>query len=177
MARGMKSSKTLPEDRDEWKTPPWLFEWLDDRFDFHVDLAATERNALCSLYYTKDDDSLSMAWHTFDYATKGWCNPPYSNIDPWLDKAILEQQHGFLTVMVFPSPNGEERFGQVFSHASEIIDIVGRVHFLRPDGTECKQNTRGTSIYIFDPARIGAACQRWWVMRDELIKQYGQRAA
>lgn len=171
------NSKTPKEDRDEWRTPPWLFEWLDDRFDFHIDLAATRENTRCSQFYAKEHDALSIKWHIIDNATKGFCNPPYSNIDPWLDKAIHEQRHGFLTVMVFPSPNGEDRFGQVFSHASEIIDIVGRVHFLRPDGTECKQNTRGTSVYIFDPTRIGAACQRWWVRRDQLIQHYGGKAA
>jgi len=49
---------------------------------------------------------------------------------------------------------------------------VGRVAFLKPDGTEVKGNTRGSSVYIFDPARLFAPCQRWWVLRDSLIKQY-----
>lgn len=171
------NSKTPVNERDEWRTPPWLFEWLDDRFDFHIDLAATPENALCSSFRTKGHSALEETWHEFDHATRGWCNPPYSNIDPWVEKAIHEQQHGFLTVMVFPSPNGEDRFAKVFSHASEIIDIVGRVHFLRPDGTPCNQNTRGTSVYIFDPDRRGAACQRWWVSRDELMKCYGAKRA
>ena len=171
------NSKTPAEDRDEWRTPPWLFEWLDDRFDFHIDLSATPSNALCSLYVTKEGDAMSKDWHEFDNATKGFLNPPYSKIDPWVEKAIIEQQHGFMTVMLFPSPNGEERFDQVFRHASEIIDIVGRVGFLRPDGTPVKGNTRGSSVYIFDPARRGAAAQRWWVMRDQLMKRYGGEAA
>ena len=169
------NSKTPVNERDEWRTPPWLFDWLNARFSFDVDLAADETNALCAFYCTAESDALARPWH--GVWSRGFLNCPYSNIDPWVDKAILEQQHGFLTVMVFPSPNGEERFGQVFSHASEIIDIVGRVHFIRPDGTECKQNTRGTSVYIFDPARRGATAQRWWVMRDELIRQYGGKAA
>ncbi|MGE0289545.1 MAG: DNA N-6-adenine-methyltransferase [Bradyrhizobium sp.] len=171
------NSKTPVEDRDEWRTPPWLFEWLDDRFDFHIDLAATRGNALCPLYVTKDGDAMSKDWHEFDNATVGWCNPPYSKIDPWVDKAILEQMLGFTTVMVFPSVNGEERFADIFTHCSEVIDIVGRVHFLRPDGTPVKQNTRGTSVYIFDPRRLGAPCHRWWVMRDKIMTMYGGKAA
>lgn len=169
------NSKTPKEDRDEWKTPPWLFAWLDDRFDFHVDLAASDSNALCGLRYTKYDDALLHAWHKHDNATKGYANPPYSNIDPWVEKAILEQQYGFTTVMLFPSPNGEDRFDRVFRHASEIIDIVGRVSFLRPDGSPVTGNTRGSSVYIFDPARRGAAGQRWWMMRDQVMSQYGGR--
>lgn len=169
------NSKTPKEERDEWKTPPWLFEWLDDRFDFHVDLAATRANSHCSLFLTKQDDALSKDWHQLDNATKGFLNCPYSKIDPWVDKAIYEQQRGFLTVMVIPSPNGEDRFADVFLHASEIIDIVGRVAFLRPDGTPVSGNTRGTSVYVFDPARFGAPCQRWWVLRDQVMSQYGGR--
>jgi len=171
----INGTRTPEAERDCWRTPRWLFDWLDSRFSFEVDLAADGANALCAEYVSVQTDALSRAWH--ETWSRGFLNCPYSNIDPWVEQAILEQQYGFLTVMVFPSPNGEERFDRVFRHASEIIDIVGRVHFIRPDGTECKQNTRGTSVYIFDPARRGAAAQRWWVMRDELIRQYGGKAA
>jgi len=51
------------------------------------------------------------------------------------------------------------------------------VAFLTPDGREVKGNTRGTSVYIFDPARRGAGAHRWWVMRDQLIHVYAPRAA
>lgn len=165
-------SNTPPPDKDRWRTPSWLFDWLDNRFDFDVDLAADEKNALCPFYYTQTDDSLSKAWH--DEARRGFLNCPYSNIDPWIAKAIDEQRNGFLTVMVMPSCNGEDRFQHVFSCASEIIDIVGRVAFLTPDGKEVKGNTRGSSVYIFDPARFFAPCQRWWVTRDVLIERYSQ---
>lgn len=171
------NSKTPAEDKDSWRTPPWLFAWLDERFEFDVDLAADDENALCGVYYTRETNALSERWHVPGIAHRGFLNCPYSDIDQWVDKAVHEQARGFLTVMVMPSPNGEDRFAQVFTHASEIIDIIGRVAFLRPDGTECKQNTRGTSIYIFDPARIGAACQRWWVMRDELIRRHERTVA
>jgi phage N-6-adenine-methyltransferase len=167
------NSKTPADSRDEWRTPQWLFDWLDDRFDFHIDLAATRENTHCSVFLTRQEDALTADWGDFHNATKGFCNPPYSSIDPWVDKAIAEVICGFLTVMVFPSPNGEERFDKVFRHASEIIDIVGRVAFLRPDGEEVKGNTRGTSIYIFDPARRSAPCQRWWVLRDTIIALHG----
>lgn len=164
------NSTTPTEDRDSWRTPPWLFAWLDDRFNFDVDLAADKRNWLCPLFYTKEDDALSQDWRA--KGGRGFLNPPYSKIDPWVEKAVLAQVCGFLTVMVMPSCNGEDRFQHVFSYASEIIDIVGRVAFLTPDGKEVKGNTRGSSVYIFDPARISAPCHRWWVMRDYVIDAY-----
>lgn len=166
------NSKTPPETRDSWRTPPWLFAWLDERFNFEIDLAADADNALCDSYFTLDSDALQRPWNVF--ASRGFLNPPYSRIDPWIAKAIDEQCNGFLTVMVMPSCNGEDRFQHVFSCASEIIDIVGRVAFLTPNGKEVKGNTRGSSVYIFDPARFFAPCQRWWVTRDVLIERYSQ---
>lgn len=169
------NSKTPAAERDSWRTPRWLFDWLNARFSFDVDLAAEEGNALCAYFCTEESDALVRPWH--GVWSRGFLNCPYSDIDPWVDKAIHEQRRGFLTVMVMPSPNGEERFGQVFSQASEIIDIVGLIAFLKPDGTPVSGNTRGTSVYIFDPARMGAPCQRWWVRRDELIKRHERKTA
>jgi len=166
----INGSKTPAAERDCWRTPRWLFSWLNERFAFDVDLAADENNALCAYFCTKESDALTRPWH--GVWSRGFLNCPYSDIDPWIAKAVDEQWSGFLTVMVMPSFNGEERFQHVFTCASEIIDIVGRVAFLTPEGKEVKGNTRGSSVYIFDPARLFAPCQRWWVMRDSLIANY-----
>lgn len=166
------NSKTPAEVRDSWRTPPWLFAWLDDRFRFDIDLAASDDNCLVDKFFTVDTDALARPWSKL--GRRGFLNCPYSKIDPWVDKAVDEQARGFLTVMVMPSFNGEERFQTIFENASEIIDIVGRVAFLTPDGKEVKGNTRGSSVYIFDPARFFAPCQRWWVTRDVLIERYSQ---
>lgn len=164
------NSKTPVNERDEWRTPPWLFRWLHRRFRFQMDMAASLDNALCDLWFTREENALGREWALF--AQRGFCNPPYSDIDPWIDQAIAEMSQGFLTVMLFPSPNGEERFAPVFQHATEIIDIVGRFSFLRPDGTEVGGNTRGSSVYVFDPSLRGAPCRRWWVSRDAIRKEF-----
>ena len=175
MPNQQQNSKTPVDARDSWRTPPWLFEWLDERFYFHIDLAADSHNRLCSQYLKEGNgDGLSVDWHELPQATKGFCNPPYSNIDPWVAKAIAEQAKGFLTVMLFPTCNGEDRYAKVFERASEIIDIIGRVAFLRPDGTPVSGNTRGSSVYVFDPLLRGAPCRRWWVMRDAIRNQWGK---
>jgi len=31
------NTKTPAEDKDSWRTPPWLFEWLNARFSFDQD--------------------------------------------------------------------------------------------------------------------------------------------
>ncbi len=164
------NTETPPDEKDLWRTPGWLFRWLNARFAFDVDLAADRDSAVVGAYYS--EAALQSPWsHTYPKGI-GYLNPPYSNIDPWVWKAIEEMRSGFTTVMVMPSPNGEDRFADVLAHASETIDIVGRVAFIRPNGKEVRGNTRGTSVYIFDQHRIGAPCQRWWVSRRDVEKKW-----
>ena len=65
---GMRSSAS-----DEWTTPRWLFDLLDEEFHFTLDAASTDENALCERHYTEDDDSLSKSWD----GEIVWLNPPY----------------------------------------------------------------------------------------------------
>jgi phage N-6-adenine-methyltransferase len=70
----------------EWETPPVLFDALDRRFHFSLDVCATSENAKCASYYTVDDDALSQPW-----TGNVWCNPPYArDIPKFLGKARKE---------------------------------------------------------------------------------------
>ena len=160
------NTNTPEEERDEARTPLWLFKWLDERFHFGVDLAATADNTLCPLYFDRAADSLEAHWHLC--TSTGFLNPPYSNLGPWLLKAGRERWEGFTTVMVIPAPNGEAHTRLLFDRATEIIDIVGRVNFLRPDGVDMKGNNRGTCVAVFgsDLEMTHRVHRRWYVMRD-----------
>ncbi len=79
------SSKT-----DMWETPQDFFDKLNAEFNFDVDVCATDDNAKCSTYYTKEQDGLSIDW-------KGvcWCNPPYGKeIGRWVEKAYMSSAGG-----------------------------------------------------------------------------------
>lgn len=47
---------------DEWETPAWMFEQLNNEFLFSLDPCATAENHKCEKYYTKEDDGLSQDW-------------------------------------------------------------------------------------------------------------------
>ena len=78
---------------DEWETPPWLFKALDAEFGFTFDAAATEKNALCANYFTGDQDN-DLPWHG-----RVFCNPPYSNIEAFVSRAL---RHPNLSVLLLP---------------------------------------------------------------------------
>ena len=54
---GMRSSNT-----DEWATPQYLFDELNEEFRFDVDVCANEENHKCPVYFTKEQDGLSFCW-------------------------------------------------------------------------------------------------------------------
>lgn len=82
-------SKTPKNERDYWQTPIEIFNALDREFGFWLDAAASESNALCAHYLTELDDSLNSEWTSYGAI---WCNPPYSDIGPWVEKAAEQSR-------------------------------------------------------------------------------------
>lgn len=100
MANHQQRSKTNKRYRDHTSTPQWLYAALNERHDFDIDLAATDKSAKHTQYFTKRQNALKKAWH--QYGDAGWLNPPYSHILPWVERALSEQQKGFTTVFLVP---------------------------------------------------------------------------
>ena len=86
-------SNTPPLEKDEWRTLPALYDWLDDEFGFGYDFAATDENSLATGRFTKERSALdSNDWFHFgtDVAylnTTGFLNPPFSQVGEFLAKA------------------------------------------------------------------------------------------
>lgn len=51
------SSKT-----NEWPTPRWFFDRLNEEFNFALDPCATAATAKCERYYTIEQDGLVQQW-------------------------------------------------------------------------------------------------------------------
>lgn len=58
----MFSSKT-----DQWSTPQWLFDKLNNEFHFDLDVCADESNYKCEKYFSKQQDGLKMEWGGGEY--------------------------------------------------------------------------------------------------------------
>ncbi len=162
----MSESNTPQNLKDRWRTPDWLFDYVDRLFDFDIDLAADDENTKCETWYSEEVDALNHRWHQ-STSKKGWCNPPYSDITPWLEKAWEEARAGFTTVLLVPTPNGENHYrDHVFHKASEIIFINGRIAFEAADdfvsngkpvkkGYSVAGNTRGSCLIVYNRSYQG----------------------
>ena len=141
----MFEPKDTSFDKDALQTPKYIFDWLNDEYQFDIDLCASDQHHLCDNYLTKDNNALWVDWSK-GYRV-GFCNPPYSNIDPFLEQAIKQAQKGFRTVFLIPDFNGERRFKAISEEAVNVIHIVGRISFIRPDnGLEYIGNNRGSAV-------------------------------
>lgn len=166
-------SNTPQNLRDRWCTPDWLYEWANKNlFSMTVDVAASSDNKKCDKFIGEEMDALSTSWLVHSDDT-GWCNPPYSDIAPWVKKAWHEARKGFKIVMLIPTPNGESYYGKyIFGKASQIIYINGRIAFEaaedftvkgkngKPDkavkkGEAYAGNPRGSCLVVFDRMREG----------------------
>ena len=134
-------------DKDSLQTPRYIFDWLNSKYNFDVDLCASDDHHFCDKYYTKENSCLNQIWEP---GGVGFCNPPYSDIDPFIDLAIQYASWNFTTVFLIPDFNGEARFDKIPKHAKTIIHLIGRISFIRPDtGEAYVGNNRGSCIIEF----------------------------
>jgi phage N-6-adenine-methyltransferase len=125
-------------------------------FDFSLDLACTRGNCLAPHgLYDEEVDSLGVCWVEtaigLGVAPVGFLNPPYSRIDPWIEKAVQEAREGFTTVALLPCPNGEARSRLLLEHA-HVTWIIGRLAFHHAiTGAADRGNTGGSIIAVFGP--------------------------
>ena len=160
-----RGSTTPIETRDMTMTPAFLFRALDLEFNFALDAAALPETALCEKFLTPDIDALSVDWgdfiSPFVRSPWAWLNPPYSDIGPWVEKAIEQQGRGIGTVMLVPQDTSTEWYPGM--RASEVRHITGyhddngrwrngRVSFInKATGEEMKGNPKGSMLLIFAP--------------------------
>ncbi|GGF88319.1 phage N-6-adenine-methyltransferase [Paenibacillus abyssi] len=118
----MFSSKT-----DLWPTPQSFYDDLNAEFSFTLDPCATEDNAKCANFFTKETDGLAQDWtpHTV------FMNPPYGReIADWIRKAYEESRKGATVVCLVPARTDTRWFHDyVYGKADEIRFVKGRLKF------------------------------------------------
>lgn len=96
---------------DERITPQWLFDELNAEHRYTLDAAANANNKKCERFHDLESDGLSQPWA----GERVWCNPPYSNIRAWVEKASIEcaKDCAFVTLLL-PANRTEQRWWHEF---------------------------------------------------------------
>jgi phage N-6-adenine-methyltransferase len=132
---------------DGWETPQDLFDKLNAIYKFELDPCATEKNAKCVCYFTKEIDGLIQPWHEWNSV---FVNPPYGReIGKWIAKAYEESQKGALVVMLLPARTDTAWFHD-YCTKGYIQFLRGRLKF-----GGCKNAAPFPSMLVTFTPRIG----------------------
>lgn len=159
----------VDDSLDDRRTPDAVFGPLHEAHRFTVDVAASADNAKCPRFFTRATDGLRQSWRS----ERVWCNPPFSDIGAWVQKATEEMALGCqLVCMLLPANRTEQRWWQehIEPWRDEDLDLrrsspagvrelrprflPGRIRFGRAEGTPLPKKG--------DRPPFGLVLVTWW---------------
>jgi len=154
------------DDVDDRATTPELFAKIHARFGFTIDAAAASHNAKLPRFFDRATCGLSQPWA----GERVWCNPPYSRIRPWIEKAWASEDAP-LIVMILPANRTEQGWWQHLvepfrDRPGSVLRtefLPGRIRFLKPGQSRIGPNERspfGCVLLIWDRHNTTAASPR-----------------
>jgi phage N-6-adenine-methyltransferase len=112
-------------DSVEWATPQYVFDQLNEEFDFTLDPCASDENHKCAKYYTIEDDGLEQNWD----GERVFMNPPFGrNISLWVKK--ISESICPVAVALIPAKTDTVWFHKYVLEKAEIRCIKGRVKYV-----------------------------------------------
>ena len=146
---------------DDRATTAEVFDPFNERFEFTIDVAAGAHNTKCDWYFDEETNGLEQPWG----GERVWCNPPYSKIAPWIEKAWAEWNGEWppeVIAMLLPANRTEQGWWQdlVEPHLRDrrsdfrVEFLRGRLRFINSGDTKIRPNQRppfGCCLLIWGP--------------------------
>lgn len=140
------------KSKQDYQTPLEFIKAVEQRLcitEFSIDLAASKENTIADIFYTEEDDSLSdIKWNWGGWA---WLNPPFSHIEPWVEKAVREAALGAHIAMLVPASVGANWWRSYVEPFAYQSFLNGRLCFI-PDWRE--QGFKSAPLYPKDCALL-----------------------
>lgn len=152
--------------QDRYQTPPDLIRAVNRAFglSFDLDVAADSTNAVCREYLSGPHVPGAECWCGLCAPWRGtvWCNPPYSNVSPWVAKAVAEFRSTPTTTvaMLVLADTSTRWFAAAANTAETYLLTPGRVAFIDPrTGAPAPGNRIGSALFIWRSASVQRAGQ------------------
>lgn len=153
---------------DEWSTPLALFRAIESAYgpcDF--DPCATAANAKCPTFLTKEIDGLRVPW--IGDHRRAFVNPPYSNVQGWIEKCVAEACAGLPVVALVPARTDTRWWWYAMNYAESVRFLKGRVAFERPEGGATCAPFPSAVIYFAKHRGVSRAVKWWDWKKGELL--------
>ena len=102
----------VTENTDSYLSDNWILKIFEGWFD------------VCPYNDNPETDGLKIEWKE-----KNYCNPPYSNPLPWVEKAIEESKKGKMTVMLLKMDSSTKWFAKLKESKAHFLWINGRLRY------------------------------------------------
>ena len=108
----MKCKVFLSKNTDDWATPEYIYKQAMEKGMF-------DPCPLCSIV-----DGLAIDWGKSNFV-----NPPYSQLQKWVDKSIEQHSKGKAVTLLIPARTDTKAFEALWRYGCEFIFITGRLRF------------------------------------------------
>lgn len=137
---------------DYWATPPEIYEGVCLERSFTVDAAAVGSNALCDRWYGPGGERECALAERWSHYEQYWCNPPYSNPRPFVQRAYEVAQLGGAVTLLLPATTDVAWFHNYVYRCpfARFEFLRGRVKFLGRDGLPGGSPKFGSMIVHFN---------------------------
>lgn len=149
-------TKAKPVNAESWCTPDWLYGFLHEKYQFDLDIAASDQNHKCERYYTKENSAWGKEW-----SGNAFMNPPYGDKTGPSTADWVEEAHR----QIVNSPK---------------LKLIGSVIPFKPDTSYyhdlVKMGTLGLETRFTDPrGKIGIFQERFTDFLDIHVYEFRSR--
>lgn len=139
--------------RQCWQTPDDFWNVVDEEFNFDIDVAATDHNTRCVNYITPEMNAFRLEWwdNAFGPLRSAWCNPGFTNMEPWIDEAIKQTAAtpGVVACVLGLVAPSTKWWLKASVTAVEIRLLSPRIQFTPPPGIKRSSNARENALFVF----------------------------
>lgn len=146
-----------PTHGNEYETPDYFFDRLNQEFGFVFDVAANKMNKkLNNGFIYPENCALTNDWPLNGWL---WLNPPYKPLKPWIEKCQEQVLRGCKVVVLIPPVNlACKYFTKV--RPREIRFVAGRLKFLI-NKKPMDSNMRDSVVLVYDRPDHSASFVTW----------------
>lgn len=132
-----------------YQTPPEFLTAVYRKFGingFQLDAAADANNSIAPTHYDEQSNGLLQPWYNIT-----WCNPPFANIAPWVEKAWIESEQGVTSFLLVPASVGANWWKNWVHDKAYVMFLNGRITF----GGQTDPYPKDCALLIYRTATSG----------------------
>lgn len=131
--KNYNTSSTPEIEKNCAQTPWWFIKSLESflKIKFELDACSLPGTGKAPRYFSlkHHNNALRLNWYRYTF-----CNPPFTNILPFVEKAVEQARRGVCTAMVIPYNKETTYVREAFEGADTFIKMPFRLQFERPNG-------------------------------------------